>query len=126
MDSDRFDCPVENSGLDVAPRRVENSIKQGEFQYVRRGIGQSARVPWPQCWQPAKVGHFCWLPTPRWLRAACNKNNVLVGMNLGGSPMRRRFLLRLPHACVGEPSRARAVLADPFVFLTRVGVNHSN
>jgi hypothetical protein len=114
MDSDRFDCPVENSGLDVAPRRVENSIKQGEFQYVRRGIGQSARVPWPQCWQP------------RWLRAACNKNNVLVGMNLGGSPMRRRFLLRLPHACVGEPSRARAVLADPFVFLTRVGVNHSN
>ena len=52
MDSDRLDCLVENSGLDVAPRRVENPIKQGEFQYVRRGIGQSARVPWPQCWQP--------------------------------------------------------------------------
>ncbi len=30
MDSDRFDCLVENSGLDVAPRRVENPINQGE------------------------------------------------------------------------------------------------
>ena len=55
MDSDRFDCLVENSGLDVAPRRVENPIKQGEFQYVRRGIGQSARVPWPQ---EQKVGGY--------------------------------------------------------------------
>ena len=45
VDSDRFDCLVENSGLDVAPRRVENPIKQGEFQYVRRGIDQSARIP---------------------------------------------------------------------------------
>ena len=32
VDSDRFDCLVENSGLDVAPRRVENPIKQGESQ----------------------------------------------------------------------------------------------
>ena len=48
MDSDRFDYLVENSGLHVAPRRVENPIKQGEFQNVRRGIGQSARAPWPQ------------------------------------------------------------------------------
>ena len=55
VDSDRFDCLVENSGLDVAPRRVENPIKQGEFQYVRRGIGQSARVPWPQ---KQKVGGY--------------------------------------------------------------------
>ena len=29
VDSDRFDCRVENSGLDVAPRWVENPIKQG-------------------------------------------------------------------------------------------------
>ena len=55
VDSDRFDCLVENSGLDVAPRRVENPIRQGQFQYVRRGIGQSARVPWPQ---KQKVGGY--------------------------------------------------------------------
>jgi len=48
VDLDRVVCLVEKSGLDVAPRRVDNPIQQGEFQYVRRGIGQSARVPWPQ------------------------------------------------------------------------------
>ena len=45
VDSNRIDCLVEKSGLGVAPRQVENPIKQGEFQYVRRGIGQSARIP---------------------------------------------------------------------------------
>ena len=45
VDSNRVDCLVEKNGLGVAPRQVENPIKQGEFQYVRRGIGQSARVP---------------------------------------------------------------------------------
>jgi hypothetical protein len=29
VDSNRLDCLVENSGLDVAPRWVENPIKQG-------------------------------------------------------------------------------------------------
>ena len=48
MDSNRFDRLVEKSGLGVAPRRSESPIKQGEFEYVSRGIGQSARVPGPQ------------------------------------------------------------------------------
>ena len=76
MDSDRFDCLVENSGLDVAPRRVENPIKQGQFQYVRRGIGQSARVPWPQ---KQKVGGYL-LDTTK--AVATRRGTRLVGPTL--------------------------------------------
>ena len=76
MDSDRFDCLVENTGLDVAPRRVETPIKQGQFQYVRRGIGQSARVPWPQ---KQKVGGYL-LDTTK--AVATRRGTRLVGPTL--------------------------------------------
>jgi len=84
VDSDRLDCLVENSGLDVAPRRVENPIKQGEFQYVRRGIGQSARVPWPQ---KQKVGGY-FLDTPK--AVATRRGTRLVGPHFA-SPGRPRY-----------------------------------
>ena len=34
VDSNRIDCLVEESGLGVAPRRIENPIKQGVFWYI--------------------------------------------------------------------------------------------
>ena len=57
-------------------RRVENPIKQGEFQYVRRGIGQSARVPWPQ---KQKVGGYL-LDTTK--AVATRRGTRLVGPTL--------------------------------------------
>ncbi len=76
MDSDRFDCLVENSGLDVAPRRVENPIKQGGCQYLSRRIGQSAHVPRPQ---KQKVGGYL-LDTTK--AVATRRGTRLVGPTL--------------------------------------------